>query len=439
MRRRARVFVILVGAAIAVSPLVLHRAGARGDTTPGSGLGGYRLSSRAAGLEVIYNDGSQVALTLPFAETDAGSGTGHALAADAYPGPVGGNPGATLKQFLGGNLPPAVADALGTLTDPAKAEAYNTGPTDSSFPENGPIQGLSDTAHVDANGGSMSAIGAYTQVGGIDSRASSVTTIGTSSVTTVATSTVSDVGIGDLVHIGKVSSTATATSDGTSGRASGVTTIAGLTVAGMSVSFDAKGLTLGPTKVPIAVGSMVNTVLAPLGVHLTVSPEVHMLKGAKIVEHASALLISIAPPNNGGNTFQVILGGAEAEAQATPGFSTSSGSGPTPAVGSSSGVNTPSDSGAVSSGSGSTPGVVPSAGVSSDLGTTGTSAPTGTAAAPTAINPVPVSTTKGIGAGLVVFGLLVGAAGAFGLGKIPDDVLAEKPVSSVCPIERREP
>ena len=54
------------------------------------------------------------------------------------------------------------------------------------------------------------------------------------------------------------------------------------------------------------------------------TPEAHIVKGAKAIEHASALLISIAPPNNGGNTFQVILGGAEAEAQATPGFSPSS-------------------------------------------------------------------------------------------------------------------
>jgi hypothetical protein len=40
---------------------------------------------------------------------------------------------------------------------------------------------------------------------------------------------------------------------------------------------------------------------------------------------------------------------------------------------------------------------------------------------------------------LVILGLLVALAGAFGLGKIPDDVLAEKVGDTACRLERSEP
>jgi hypothetical protein len=45
----------------------------------------------------------------------------------------------------------------------------------------------------------------------------------------------------------------------------------------------------------------------------------------------------------------------------------------------------------------------------------------------------------GIAPALVIFGLAAIAGGAFGLGKVPDDVLAEKAAASPCPLERSSP
>jgi hypothetical protein len=45
----------------------------------------------------------------------------------------------------------------------------------------------------------------------------------------------------------------------------------------------------------------------------------------------------------------------------------------------------------------------------------------------------------GVKAGLVVLGLVLAGAAAFGMAKIPDDVLAEKASASSCPLERSAP
>jgi hypothetical protein len=252
-------------------------------------------------------------------------------------------------------------------------------------------------------------------------------------VTTVATSTVSDVDIAALVHVGEITSDATASSDGTTGQGSGSTTIAGLTVAGMSVSVTPSGIVLGPTIAPIAIGPLVNMVLSAVGVTLTLSPIEHVVSGAKAVEHAPALLISIDIPHNGGNTFQVIIGGAEAEAQASPGFTSSSPTSPPSATSTSgsTGSFSPASTGTTGNSGSSSP--LPSS--TNSAASPGESASSGGGAPVKFTNALPVDATKGLGAGLVIFGLLVGAAAAFGLGKIPDDVLADKP-PSVCPNER---
>ncbi|MHB8464740.1 MAG: choice-of-anchor P family protein [Acidimicrobiales bacterium] len=394
-----------------------------GALTPGANLGGYRASSTAAGIDVMYNDGREVDLTMPSATTSAGTGTGHALAAPVYPGPVGGNPGATFKQFLGARLPPQVADALGQLNDPLKAEAYASGPNDSSFPPGSAPQALTETAHADANGGHMKAAGTFVDVGGLASSATSVTDVAADKVVSTATSTISDLNIAGLVHIGQVSSTATATSNGTTATASGATTIAALSVAGMSIALDPAGLGLGPAKVPLDIGGVLNPVLKAIGVQLFVSPATHSVTGVKALEHAPALTIAIAPPNNGGNTFLVTVGGALAQAQATTPFSSPS---PLPSVAPS--VATPT----------------PVAPFVSPLAPTGSSTVPDSAVSPTpslpaaesiAVLPASTERSKPLPAGLVLLGLAAGAAGAFGLAKIRDDVLSEKAAGGRCPLE----
>jgi hypothetical protein len=127
----------------------------------------------------------------------------------------------------------------------------------------------------------------------------------------------------------------------------------------------------------------------------------------------------------------VTVGGAQAQAQASSPFSS------TPPV-----VTPPSSSGTnTNTGGGATGGTFPNLGtptppaVVSPSG--GSSAPSNSPL-PTVLSAVPAAVEKGLAPGLVILGLLVALAGAFGLGKVPDDVLAEKVGETACRLENRE-
>ncbi len=429
MRHRwARAAAVVFGLGLAASPLAAHADGA-----PGSGLGGYRITSAASALDVQYNDGSEVDLTIPEAQTDFSTGIGHALASDAYPGPIGGNPGPALQQFLGANLPPQVVDALGQVQDPYQANASSSGPHDAAYPPGGPAQAMSAVVHADdAKAIATGTVASAGDSGGLVAR--SVTTIGASSVTTTATSTASDLSIAGVLHVGKVVSTATASSDGSKPKATGSTTIAGLTVAGQSISLNPKGLAVGALQVPVDVAAIVNPVLKSAGITLSVSPLHTTVSGGQAVVHAPALTIFVNPPNNGGNTFTVTLGGAEAEANASAPYAGSTIPTPTAAP-----AAAPTGSGGPDLGS---PAATSPGFPGGDSTPTGTpaSAPATPTPGPGVIRPLATALAdfRGLPVGLLVVGLLVAGMGAFGLGKIPDDVLAEK-AETTCPLERNDP
>jgi hypothetical protein len=424
---------------LVVAPFLTAAApAAHAAAAPGSGLGGFRSDAEASGLDMTYNDGTEVNATFPDAETSFSTGTGHALAADFYPGPVGGNPGATIQQFLGADLPASIIQPLSTLQDNYKAEAYSSGPNDSSFPNGGPPQALTDTAHADD--ASATAIGTMENAGENVSARSSIQ-VGASSVTATATSSVSDISIAGVIHIGQVTSTATASSDGTKGKATGTSVISGVTVAGQAVSIGPKGLNVAGSPLPLDLSSVVNTAIKSLGITFSVSPTDTVIHGAEAMVHAPALTIFINPPQNQGNTFTLTLGGASAHTVASTLYVAPPVASPTPPP------------------AASTPAVVPAAGgTSSDFGggtstfsapnatgdNTSAFAPAATTApqstgSPRAIGFVPaVADFTGLKWGLVVFGLLLAGAAAFGMGKIPDDTLAEG-VASPCPLERSSP
>jgi hypothetical protein len=351
--------------------------------------------------------------------TSASTGGGHALAAPLYPGSVGGNPGATIKQFLGSHLPAQLADQLGMLSDPLKAEAYASGPNDASFPPGGPAQVLTDVAHVDADGGRMRATGTFVDAGALTSQAKSETTVTASSVMTTATSTLADISIAGLVHIGHVTSVANASSNATKATYKATTTFDALSVAGIPISIGAQGP---------AIGGLLNPLLGLLGVHLTFSPATHTQDAGKATVQAPALTISIAPPNNGGNTFTVIVGGAAASVDASSPFAFTS----PPTAGGTLGLPA-----VQSPGVSITPAVETPAPVTS--GTSSSSTPIVSqpiASLPSA--PANSEHSKPVTVALALLGLAVGAAGAFGLGKVRDDVLAAAPVGDACPLERSE-
>jgi hypothetical protein len=428
-----RIVLVIAGLLLMASPVVLHRAPAHAQTDPGSGLGGFKISSTATGIEFVYSDGSEVDATIPLAESDFATGIGHALSADFYPGPVGGNPGATIEQFLGADLPSSIITPLSTLQDSAKAEAYSGGPTDSSFPAGGPAGALNDTAHADD--ASATAVGTLVNAGeNVSTR--SVTTIGTSSVTTTATSTVGDLSVGGLIHIGTVTSTVTASSDGKTGKASGATTISGFTILGQAIGITSTGLTVGTAKIPLNLSSVLTSALSGAGITVSVSPYDHSVTGAQSVVHAPALSILIA------NAGTLILGGAEAEADASPAYVTpplpgsSSATTVAPVVpsftaDSGAAVSTGDDTGATSGSTGDQ---------STAFAPPATTAPSSGGSTPDRLATRPASSGfGGIGAGLVILGLLVSGAGAFGFGKMPEDVLEDKVTASPCPLDRSAP
>jgi hypothetical protein len=158
-----------------------------------------------------------------------------------------------------------------------------------------------------------------------------------------------------------------------------------------------------------------------------------------VVEHAPALTIFFNLPSNGGNTFTLILGGAAAEANASAAYvAPPLGSTPPVAVGvgsgSSGGLSSGGGTGFTSTGIGSTS--APTNDSQSAFAPPVTSAP-----APTrSLGLIPAAADfKGLGAGALVLGLVLAGAAAFGMGKMPDDVLAEKAAATSCPLERSSP
>lgn len=431
MRTAARLAAGAAGLLLAASPVLVHRAPARADA--GSGLGGFRAGSEASGLDLIYNDGSEVSATLPLAQTSFSTGSGHALAADFYPGPVGGNPGATVAQLLGANLPPQLVGPLSTLQDNAKAEAYSSGPNDSTFPSGQPPQAVYDTAHADDNG--ATATGSIVNAGE-QMVSTSRTTVSSDSVTTTATSTVSDISIAGVIHIAQVTSTAYATSGVTSGGATtvakvtGQTVISGVTVAGQSVSVSPSGITVGPTTIPLDASSIVDTALKSAGISMQISPEDRKVAGGQGSEHAPALSIFVNLPDNGGNTFTITLGGAAAEANTSPAFVLP----PLPGAAAAPVAGVPSAPSEVA----------PAVAGPIDSGPQGDNQ---SAFAPPTTTPGPRRQTvspaaadfTGLKAGLLLLGLAIAGVAAFGMGKIPDDVLADKASAVACPLERDSP
>ena len=351
---------------------------------------------------------------------------------------MAGNPGATIQQFLGADLPPSIIQPLSTLQYNYKAEAYSSGPNDSSFPAGGPAQAVTDTAHADD--ASATALGTFVSAGENIS-AKSVTQIGASSVTTTATSTVADLSIAGVIHIGQVVSTATASSDGAKGKVSGKTTIAGVTVAGQAVSIGPKGVTVPGSSLPLDVSNVVNTALKAAGITMSVSPDDHVVNGTQASEHAPALSIYINPPQNGGNTVTITLGGAAAHANASAAYVSPPVSGaPVPPVAVPASGGAGLGGGVSNFGGGSSTFSAPGAtGDNQSAFSPPTSAPQSAAPAHSFGFTPAASDFTGVKWGLVVLGLLIAGGAAFGMGKIPDEVLADKAGASPCPLERSTP
>lgn len=370
---------------------------------PGSGLASYGLTANAPGLAVegLYRD---VAVTVPeTTSTLSTGGVGASLATLAWPGPILGNLGTTIL-VVSDQAPPQVT----ALNDPVRAEARSGGTQRSTYTQL-PGTVLSAAATSDVVTASSQTGTTSLPVATMGSFSGSTRTAFTSATRAVgrATGLVQDLRLaGGVIRIGSVTSTATATDDGVTTSGSGSTVVSGMSVAGVPVSVDDKGLHVAATSTPLATQAVSDAVQA-LGLTAVLTrPRVTRSAGAVSV-NAGALVLAY---HQGSSSYALTIG------RAAVGLSASR-------TGPSAGLPLPT-----LPTPGTPSGTVPRASVPGGAPASGVAAPPAVADAPTGPLPLlraalgrlaPGPTALGVAGLLAVAGVLVA-----GLRRLPDRLLA---------------
>lgn len=330
--------VVRPGVALAVVGLLALGPAGHADAEPGSGLSSYSLSASAPGfaLEGLYKD---VALTVPeTTSTLTTGGVGSGLAALGWPGPVIGNAGTTILV-----LQPAAPPQTTMLNDPVRAEARTAGPTEATYNQ---VPGT--VMHASAKDGevtasSLTGSGTTLPVGEVGAVSASSRVALTGATTAVATSqsSVQHLSLaGGQVEIGSVVSTASATSDGRTSSSKGSTTVTGVTVGGVPVRVDDKGLHVAGQDAadPVPVATLTDAVKA-LGLTMLLTEPREVRQGSSVRYVGAALVVIL---DQSGRQIAITLGRASASVDASAGGGTTevlppatgTGSGAAPAVGS---------------------------------------------------------------------------------------------------------
>jgi len=403
--------------AVALLALLAAGPGVGARDEPGAGLASYSLAASAPGLalEGLYKD---VAVTVP--ETTATlttGGVGAALASLAWPGPVVGNLGTTLLV-----LQPSAPEQVTMLNDPVRAEARTGGAREATHDD---LPGTVMTARAEPSQvRARSTTGASLPVGevGAISGEGSVELQGaTTAVARARTAVERLVLAGGVVEVGAVVSTATATSDGTTARSEGATSVTGLTVAGVPVQVDEHGIHVAGQSAanPLPVQAVADAVRA-LGLTIVLTEPREVKQGSSVRRVNGALVVLWS---QGGQEYALTAGRASVAVDAAEAVDED------PV-----GVTPPPPSGEAP------PPGAPATGVpvGGDLaGGSGGESPGGAPSLPpavedvvTAMAPLAVALASGAPAPLALLLLLLaGAAGAVLLGRLPARVLAAVPVS----------
>ncbi len=490
-RKPARV---AAAAALAVLPVVF--AGPARADSGGSSLGGFNVSADGNVVDVLIDNATGLAGIHPFTEADfpeaqsqfATGPFGSGLATVFWPGNAGGNFG-SLSSELG--IPSQLQPLVSKLNDPVKASAqYPAGPASASYPKGAP-SGLFDM-HSTAGATGVTSTADLADVGApkVLSFSGARGTSSSLADSTARASASSDLTglslLGGVIRIGSIESTATATSDGTTGSGSASTHVAGITVLGQPASIGSDGLilpdfakSLGPVTGPV-VQDLISQTVSALGLKITEFPATHTRDGASYSTTSGGLAIKISFPGSAaallekvgsviaplfpsqaaivptlpgllqGMTITITLGRATASASASPPFSDSFNPGPglagtgTGSAGAS-GTGAALDSGSALAAGGATasPGLTGS-GTSPSLATVGAGAGTaspgsgsttgaGGQGSGSSLPATLVSLSSPIGAGVVVIGVLVAAALGYGLWRMARLLLAQD-AGPVCPL-----
>jgi hypothetical protein len=475
----AAALLLVVGGSGLFAAAALSVGSAGADST----LGGFTVAGLAEAVTAQYEQPNFPLPATPSLEFDEGYASttdnfgpsGTATASSLYPGQVVANAGPELALLVpGAPLPPAPVWPVQATSE--YPQAPNSGSTDqpgvnmdatSTTNGNTATATLGDDASTAGSNGADPTQQATSGSGNPLAGSSLIVGIGNMSATSSSQApaasansqaSATDAGIsilGGFITIGSVTSTATATSDGTTGKVTGSTQVQNMDIAGEQVSVDANGISAAGQSTPLAVPiSTINADLSQLGISISLTNPTDTVTGASAARTLDGLKISIdlktldsplnmvagllpasltsqlpvALPNDQQLTLD--LATLQVSSTASPSF-VAGNSGNSGSAASGSNASNPS---AVSSSdstgnSGGTAGFAGTTGTggsfsggtsgSTPTGSTSTSGnPTSTVSAPTSSVIAPAF--KGVGAALVLLGLLAAAGLAYAYKRAED-------------------
>jgi hypothetical protein len=484
---------LALGSGSGLTAFMLLSAPAGADTT----LGGFTVTALAEASTGQYEQPNLPIPATPTAEFDEGYAattdnygpTGSAVASTVYPGQVIANSGPEAGLLFPGapipplplwpveatsnypqtpnstttNKPGVNMEATSTANaNTATATIGNNSPTAgaatntcTTVPGAGTVTGaLGGLTGGSSTSGSGNPAESTSSLMGI-SYSSGTSTSGASGALATASASATDSGISilaGLICIGSVTSTATATSDGTTGKVGGSTVVSNVVIAGQPATVDTSGIHAAGNSSPGAPSlSVMNTLLFQLGMTMTVTNPTDVVKGAAASRTLDGLRITInlTTLDAAANKFSTLLpasftsqlplpipnsqqltmdlGTVSVSSTASPAFivgnsgaATSPATTPTttaPLTTGSTG-NTGNTGNLGSSGSGITSGSS-FGGTSGTPGTSGSgggTGGTGSLSPTSAITPV----FGGIGAGLILLGIAAAALTAYGYRRVDD-------------------
>ncbi len=311
----------VAGACFLGAALLAVPAQAEGE--PGDAFFGYNLTAEAHGFQMTEdrpsaNSHPEADTEVPHTAVSLSAGpVGFGLSSVAWPGALAGNAG-TLLLLANPNAPQEVK----ALNSPVRAEARTGSAQNDVTNDSVPgarmhAKALADSVTADTvvNGGA-----AGDTIGFGKTTSVSTVTLGTATGSSVADSTAKDLSFAaGVVAVESVTSHAEAISDGFTASAKGITQVTGMTVAGVPVTVDERGVTVNGTSAadPIAT-EVVNTALANLGMTIALSKPSKDISGGSARYDAGSLIVNWAPPG-AGITFTASVGGARVLASANPG------------------------------------------------------------------------------------------------------------------------
>ncbi|MGB8651410.1 MAG: hypothetical protein WCD35_12195 [Mycobacteriales bacterium] len=434
-RRRSALALLAAGSACLVSAALPAVHAVAADADPGSGLGSFNLAASAPAVQARFQEptycyGTAAAtngceLVLPEAVSTLRNGPiGTGLASVAWPGTLASSAGSLLITASNGQVP----DSATALNDPVKAEARtSTGPDTVTYDQ---VPGT--TMKAVAKDDRISAEASIDQAQatpfgsfGKTSGTSSTVLTGPSTAVATARSTVQDITLAGVVHLGSVTSEATATTDGKQATVHGTTLVTGATIANVPVTIDEHGVSVAGTSLPVSTATdTVNTALRNLGMTIALAQPNGKPDGASVTYNAGGVVLMWTPQP--GYTATVVLGGANVSVVASPAFSfTMPAFAPPPMSGP---VSAPVTGGTSSLPSLGSPGSAPAPQLPGPV----------TAGAPNPVMaPVLAAAHAKLPGGLPVAYVLLGVVGcgliAAGLRRLPDQVLAAS--AAACPLE----